>query len=393
MQTFDWIVVGNGLVGAAASYELAHQGFSVLLMDQSLEPPSATRFSYGGIAHWSGSHERSRRLCQAGIAKHRQLAEELGADTQFRELDLLLTVFPEDDIAALKAQFARFEIPPQFVSAQEAQDLEPLLHREAIVGAFAVRHGHVSPPALVNAYNQAFQRLGGTRIIAAVTGLVRIKDRVTGVITAEQAYPAQNVLVAAGGFSRSLLHAIGLRVPLYYSHAELIETPPVDDLSLRTLIMPAMTQRFALESQASQPEGDALWDEPGHEVTPPILDGGAIQFCDHHFCLGQISRTLTGTEDPIDEATSERKIRAAVGRVLPALADLPGQWHRCLVSFSRDDLPLVGPLPGITGLHLMAGFNGPFVYAPPVAQRFAQAAASQPDEDLLAMAPGRFLAQ
>jgi glycine/D-amino acid oxidase-like deaminating enzyme len=29
MQTFDWIVVGNGLTGAAASYELARQGHSV----------------------------------------------------------------------------------------------------------------------------------------------------------------------------------------------------------------------------------------------------------------------------------------------------------------------------------------------------------------------------
>lgn len=392
MQTFDWIVVGNGLVGAAASYELARQGFAVLLIDQALEPPSATRFSYGGIAYWSGQTDRSRRWCQAGIAKHRQLAAELEAETQFRELDLLLTVFPEDDINALKAQFAPFEMPPQFVSASEAQDLEPLINREAIAGAFVVRHGHVSPVALVQAYNQAFQRLGGTRMIATVTELVRIKDRVTGVLTAEQAYPAQNVLVAAGGLSRSLLCAIGLRVPLYHTHAELIETPPMADLSLRTLIMPAVTQRFTLEVQASRPAVDALWDEPGHEVTPPILDGGAIQFCDRHLRLGQISRTLTGTEDPIDAATSEQQIRAAVGRVLPALASLPGQWHRCLVSFSRDTLPLVGPLPGITGLHLMAGFNGPFVYAPPIAQRFAQAATSQPDEELLALAPSRFLA-
>jgi glycine/D-amino acid oxidase-like deaminating enzyme len=38
MQTFDWIVVGNGLTGAALSYELSRQGLSVLLLDRSMHP-------------------------------------------------------------------------------------------------------------------------------------------------------------------------------------------------------------------------------------------------------------------------------------------------------------------------------------------------------------------
>lgn len=103
MQTFDWIVVGNGLVGAAASYELARQGLSVLLVDQHLEPDGATRYSYGGIPYWAGTCPLTRTLCEEGIAKHRQLSEELGADTQFRELDLLLTVAPDDDLQDRKS--------------------------------------------------------------------------------------------------------------------------------------------------------------------------------------------------------------------------------------------------------------------------------------------------
>jgi glycine/D-amino acid oxidase-like deaminating enzyme len=264
-----------------------------------------------------------------------------------------------------------------------------LLKGSAIAGAFTVRHGHVSPVALVQAYNQAFQRLGGTRLIAQVTGLVRIKDRVTGILTAEQAYPAQQVLVAAGALSRELLRTIHLALPLYYTHAELLETPPVD-CSLRTLIMPATSQRSTLEAQASRPEVDPLWDQVGHEVTPPIIDGGAIRFQDGHLCLGQISRTLTAVEAPVDAAASEQQMRTTLAKILPALRDLPGQWHRCLVSFSRDALPLVGPLPGVTGVQLMAGFNGPFAYLPPIAQRFAQAAVGAADTELLAMGIERF---
>lgn len=389
MQTFDWIVVGNGLTGAAASYELAHQGFSVLLIDQALEPPNATRFSYGGIPYWATTTDLTRTLCQQSLAKHRQLSEELGADTQFRELQLLLTVPPGADIEAIAAQYTQFATPPQPISATEAQALEPLLDPRAIAAAFTVDHGHVSPTALVGAYNQAFQRLGGTRIIAQVTDLVRVKNQVTGVLTVEQAYPAKGVLVAAGAFSRQLLAAARLAIPLYYSHAELIETPPLD-LTLNTLIMPAVTQRFALEDQASRPETDPQWDHPGHEITPPCLDSGAIQFQDGHLCLGQISRTLTALDAPVDAASSEHQIRTAIAQVLPALEGVPGTWHRCLVSFCRDGLPLVGPLEGIAGLHLFVGFSAPFAYVPAVAQRFAQKASGQRDSVLEQLSPQRF---
>ena len=389
METFDWIVVGNGLVGAAVSYELARCGFAVLLIDRTLDPDNATRYSYGGIPYWSGSTTLTQQLCAEGIAKHRQLSDELEADTEFRELDLLLTLGLDGDPEAAAQPYAKYATPPRFVSAAEAQALEPLLNRDAIAGAFTVRHGHVSPTALVKAYNQAFLRLGGTRIIAEVRDLVRIKDQVTGLLTAEQAYPAKQVLVAAGALTRSLLRQANIPIPLYYSHAELIETPPLD-LTLRTLIMPAQTQRFTLESQASQPATDAQWDEPGHEITPPILDSGAIQFRDRHLCLGQISRTLTDLEADLDAAESDRRMRSAIAHQLPALREVPGTWRRCRVSFSRDGLPLVGAVPGVEGLHVMAGFSAPFVYLPPLAQRFAQAVSQTPDPVVTACALHRF---
>ncbi|MGB3308101.1 MAG: FAD-binding oxidoreductase [Nodosilinea sp.] len=389
MQTFDWIVVGNGLVGAAVSYELARCGLSVLLIDRALDPGNATRYSYGGIPYWSGSTALTQQLCHEGIAKHRQLSEELEGDTEFRELDLLLTLAADGDPKAAAEHYANCATPPQLISATEAKVLEPLLNQDAIAGAFTVRHGHVSPTALVNAYNQAFQRLGGTRVIASVVDLVRIKDRVTGILTTEQAYPARQVLVAAGAFSRRLLHQAKITVPLYYTHAELIETPPLE-LTLRSLVMPAQTQRFALEAKASQPDTDAQWDQPGHEITSPSLDSGAIQFLDGHLRLGQISRTLTDLEAELDAAESERSMRAAIAAQIPALADVPGTWRRCRVSFSRDGLPLVGPIPSIKGLHIMAGFSAPFVYLPPIAQRFAQVVVGEADPVITAMALNRF---
>ncbi|NER81050.1 MAG: FAD-binding oxidoreductase [Leptolyngbya sp. SIO1D8] len=389
MQTFDWIVIGNGLTGAALSYELARQGLSVLLLEKSLGPASATRYSYGGIPYWSGSTDLLRQLCQEGLARHQSLSEETGVSTQFRDLDLLLTVAPDQNPETIAHNYAAVEIPPLPISAQEAAEREPQLQVSAISGALTVRHGHVHPTALVKAYNHGLQKAGGRLVIAPVTGLVRMGDRITGVTTPTQAYAAGNVAIAAGSHTRNLLKTAGINVPVYFTHAEIIETPPLAT-TLRTVVMPAILSRSGLESTASQANVDALWDEAGHEIVPPILDSGCVQFLDNTVRVGQISRINTALNLEIDAAVSEQQLRQGIAPLVPALAEASGQWQACQVAFSRDGLPLAGAAPGMTGVAVFSGFNSPFALVPGAAAQFAQWATGQMSAVIAALSPARF---
>ena len=367
MQTYDAIVVGNGLAGAALSYELAKAGQSVLLMDDG-RTESGTRYSYGGIGYWAGTTELTTTLLRSGLEKHRALPDELGAPTQFRELDLLLLVEKGADVAALTQEYSAFSQPPVYISSQAAKAIEPQLAIAAIEGAFTVRHAHVNPMMLVNAYNQAFRRLGGHHNISAVTGLVKVGDRITGTLTAAQAYPAGKVIVAAGAYSLRLLEQAGVQVPLFFTHAEMIETPPMD-ITLRSLILPAANNRFYQERATADMR---RWKQPDTQVAPPVLEAGVVQFVDKTMRIGQISRFHTAYTPPADPATSALAMRSALARQLPALKDAPGQWRHCLVTFTADGLPLVGAVPDTENLHLFSGFTGPFALVPPVAQRYAQ---------------------
>lgn len=402
MKTADWIVVGGGLAGAALGYELAKVGFSVMLLEQDATLQNATRYSYGGISYWSATTELMRQICQEGIDRHRQLSAELETETQFRELDLLLTIAPDADPTATAASYANCMVPPRLISAEAACEMEPLLNRGAIAAALQGRHGHVNPEWTAAAYRQAMVRLGGTSQIAQVTGFIKTGDRVTGVHTAQGSYAAANVVVSAGGFSRSLLQTVGVSVPCYFTQAELIETPPLE-ARLQTLVMAAQIKRFALEATAGHPQKAPLWDEPGHEIAPPILDAGVVQFIDGRLRIGQISRVMTAPQaipqamqsasrngGITDGKQSESEMRFEVGRILPKLEQVPGQWHQCLVAFSGDGLPLVGALPQIEGISIFSGFSNPFAILPPLAQRFAKSLTGQPDAIIAQLSPSRF---
>jgi glycine/D-amino acid oxidase-like deaminating enzyme len=379
-KTYDWIVVGAGLAGSALSYELANVGFSVLLLDEAAVLQGATRYSYGGIAYWSGTTPLMRQLCRDAIALYPNLSAELGSDIQFREVDLLLTIAPDRDPEQVLTNYQNVMIPPVLLSVDTACALEPLLNPGAIAAALLLRHGHVSPEAMVKAYNRAFLTLGGVMESAKVTGFLP-----DGVVTAPENYTADQVAVCAGGMSRALLKTAGVSVRLYYTQAEIIETPPLD-LRLNALVMPAELQRFGMEAAAAQV--DERWDQPGQEMVPPILDVGVVQMLDGSVRIGQYTRAMTDGVR-VDATASEAAMRSGMGEILPALKDVPGQWHACRVAFSGDRLPLVGAVPQRPNLYLFSGFSNPFAILPPIARRFAQQRAGQPDALLDEFDPGR----
>ena len=386
----DWIVIGGGITGISLSYELQKAGVSVLLVEQHQQLQGSSSLGYGGISYWSATTDLTRQLSEEGIARQRELSNELGMDTEFREIDLLLTLEPEANSETVLSQYANCAIAPTLLNIQEACDREPLLNPHGISGSLLFPHAHINLDSFVSAHSQALQRLGGEIIYTKVQNLLVSGDLVTGVATEQGEFYSDRIVVCAGGLSRALLKNSGINARIYFTHAEAIETEAVE-LKLRSMLMPADSKRYELEAATTNADQDAVWDIAGREILPPSIDAGAIQFLDGRIRFGQLSRVLTDPYAAIDPIQSEAAIRASISKILPKVGELKGIWRNCLVAFSSDNLPLVGAVNGYENLHLFSGFTSPTVYVPALSKRFASHLTGKTDTIIPLLSPQRFL--
>jgi glycine/D-amino acid oxidase-like deaminating enzyme len=95
--------------------------------------------------------------------------------------------------------------------------------------------------------------------------------------------------------------------------------------------------------------------------------------------LGQISWIPAADSDlqaasahvPPDPRWMEEQLRAGLGLLDPALADVLGTYQQAPVSFCSDAAPLVGPVDGAPGLWVFAGFSAAFSRVPSEAEALA----------------------
>ncbi|MBB4185502.1 NAD(P)/FAD-dependent oxidoreductase [Sinorhizobium terangae] len=214
-ESLDFVVVGKGMMGAAAARHLAAAGASVALIGPD-EPEDWA--SHGGV--FASHYDNARitrtidedpvwaRLARRSIDRYPAIAGESGIDF-YAEVGCLI---------AAPAPGGEFDYLDKVGHARDRLGVEaPLISGDDLVQRFpwfrfpqgyggiheASGAGHINPRALVRAQTLLAERSGARVIRSEVISVDERSDHVAVATADFQTVRARRVLVAAGGFSLS----------------------------------------------------------------------------------------------------------------------------------------------------------------------------------------------
>ena len=341
------MVIGAGIVGASAAYELKVRGADVLLLDRGEVSRGTTGVGEGNVLCADKDAGPDLDLAILGRALYDEIEAELGPVARIRRKGALVVHPDERTWAAEPARVRRLQaagVEAHLVGADEVRDLEPRL-TGPVHGATYVPHDlQCDPRAIAVARAKQVPTRTGAEVVEIGDGRV--------VLRGGEVIEARDVVLAAGPWSAPLAATAGLHLPVEPRKGQLVRLrlPDPDPGFLRRKVVDgSYLLNVASEDAARQ---TATVVETTH---------------DGHVLVGS-SRERVGFDDSVSDELSTL-LRESAARLVPDLAGLrPDDAWVGFRPWLPDHLPAIGPTP-IEGLHVATGHEGAGVGQGPITGR------------------------
>jgi glycine/D-amino acid oxidase-like deaminating enzyme len=318
------VIVGAGIVGASIAWHLVRAGARVTVTDASEPGGIATRNSWGWInASW-GNGLPYFRLRVRAMQEWRRLEQEVSG-IRVGWVGGLFWELPREQLETFQIQHAAWGYDIRRVEHAEVRRIEPHLATPPEFALHAPAEGVVEPLAAAQVLLAAARGLGATVIAnTPVRSLNLCGGRVTGVETEPGRLDADEVVVAAGVGTASLLGTAGLALPMTASPALLVVTQPHPRRLLNGLVM-------APELQLRQTGKGRFVAAASFDDADPGADG----------------------------ALAAAAVFDTMRRVIAAGASIAPDFHVIgRRPVPRDGFPAMGRVDGISGLYVAVMHSG-----------------------------------
>ena len=342
MSLFDVVVVGGGIVGTATAFELGRAGARTLLVDRA-DAGRATDAGAGILSPETAKRDDTSwvDLVRAAGRHYDQLLPQLDPDNGWARCGILQLATRDSDLPAWEWVAERADGATE-ISADEARDMVPVLG--SIVRA--LHHpgaARVDGRKMCAALARAAQQLG-VEVRQASVDEVRSAESSgasgsksgwgsgggsgsggrAAVVVDGELVDADAVVIAGGAWTRRFGAQLGVQLPV----------GPLRGQIAHLLVPEHETARWPIVQQVY-----------GHYMVP---------WDDHRVAVGATVEDAGFAADVT--AGGVHEIMREALRVMPGLAGSTLREVRVgLRPASVDDMPLLGPLPGVPGVFVATG--------------------------------------
>lgn len=336
----DVVVIGGGAVGTSAAYHLSLKGKKVILCEMGNIASGATGRCGGMVVHCYGRdlniNKTDYRLMftRANTEIMKQYQKTFEIDFEFRQVGCLDIAISEEEFEDLKRlvkiQSSLGDDEIELLDKKETLKVMHNLNPDLIFGSRLRRSdGNLNPFLLARAQAGEAQKLGAEILLQTkVDEILILNNEVQGVRINDTIIESEYVVNAANGWA-SLL-------------TEGTEVIPVRELAMVTERLPELPpQPFEMLCL-----GDFAY--------------GATQTVSGNYNLGGPGPAKPPDYDYFDEriyADEVLRVMSYITVIFPTLSEVAviRSWVGTM-GFTPDGMPSIGPMPGIKGLFLTAGY-------------------------------------
>jgi sarcosine oxidase subunit beta len=343
----DVAIIGAGVIGCSVAFHLARLGRpNVCLVEKEPLPGSGSTSKANGGIRAQFTTEINIAMSLASMTILDALADEIGEPPLYRKAGYL---FLTDDAARLSAMTAAaaFQrahgVDVEVLDAAGVRVKAPYAAGPILGGTFGPRDGFIDPGGLTNFFLREATRSGvKARYGAEVTAIERGASGAYRLLTTAGEVRASVVVDAAGPFAGRVAALVGTDVPVEPVRRHILISGPC----------PSLPQMIPMTIDADsgvliRREGNRVLIAYSNPDEPP---GFNTAF------------------DPDFPLRIVEKLDARFPAVGEAGLDIKRSWAG-LYEVTPDHHAVIGPVPGMPGFFVVAGFSGHGVMHAPAAGR------------------------
>ncbi len=361
------IVVGSGIAGSSTAFHLASHGVGVTLVEKRF-PAGGPSGRSSALLHLFYLEPELSQLAARGIDILRNMPELTGYPSDYRQVGML-TVGGAAAVADYTAAAIRIRDEEHgdisLLSLSEYEELAPGLTKDGIeVACWEPHSGYADPASATTALAKRASELGAVwRMSTRMRRVILDGQRAVGIETVDgEKLFADSVVLAAGPWTRPLLLDIGVDLPLTVQRhiIAVLDTPGTARQVLPFCWCDDVYMNYG------RPEGENL-------VLFGTWSGGGMGLRNSE------APEADSISDPdyYKEDCDAQESASILPFVLPRLPSVTSlglrRGYAGLYDMSPDDLPVIGRVPGISDLYVIAGSSGHgFKLGPAVGEAMAQ---------------------
>ena len=331
--TYDVVIVGAGVVGAACAAECARQGLRAAIVDRGEVGGGATAAGMGHIVVMDDS-EAQFALTRFSQQLWQELRSDLPADVEYESCGTIWVATDEEEMLEVRRKqdyYSQRGVPVSVLSSEELERVEPNLRKGMAGGLLVPEDIVLYPPCAAQFLLERAQTAGaevylGPVVVRIGQGRVRLEDGTE--------FSAAKIVNATGAWAAELTP--GLDIKKRKGHLVITDRYP-------GFVRHQLVELGYLKSARSA-AGDSVAFNVQPRKTGQLLIGSSRQYDAEH--------------KEVDNAILRRMMQRAQ-EYMPGLAQTSAirVWTGFRATTS-DKLPLIGPWPSDPTVYLATGHEG-----------------------------------